>query len=280
MTKSQDFTFKGNFTLNIDANLGLDSEGNGGSFGYDTLAIPTVNGGNVTLDQQLLSGVATKDFFTGSLGLSARPISFQSPPDTRQSLITSLKDKNLIPSLSYGYTAGASYRNQTASLTLGGYDASKFVPNDVSIEFAPNSTRQLVVALKSIKFSDSDSTDISLLSDGILTPIDSTVPEIWLPLNACQSFEEAFGISYEPISNRYLVNSTLHSNLVKQNASVTFEMGSSIGSGPSVNVTLPYDSFDLEIGIPHVTKPSKYFPLRRAADDTQYTMGRTLLQES
>ena len=250
----------------------------------------TSNGENVTLDHQLLAGVATKDFFVGSLGLSQTPLSFQNPggaPDTRPSLITSLKDANLIPSLSYGYTAGASYLNQTASLTLGGYDTSRIVANDVSIELASsNSLRQLVVALKSITFTDSNTGGSPLLSDGILTLVDSTVPEIWLPQDACTLFESAFGISYEPISNKYLVNSTVHSNLIKQNANVTFELGSSIGSGPSVNITLPYASFDLEleVGYPDSSLknklPSKYFPLRRAADDTQYTLGRTFLQEA
>ena len=263
----------------------MNSKGEGGTFGYDSLAIPTANDANITLDQQLLSGVATKDYFVGSLGLSSRPISFGSrtpggPPDTKQSLITSLKEKNLIPSLSYGYTAGASYRNRPASLTLGGYDASRFVPNDVSIEFAPDPMRpQLVVALKKITFSDSGSSDKPLLTDGILTVIDSTVPEIWLPQDACEAFEEAFGITMEPISERYLVDSTHHADLLKQNASVTFELGGSIGSGDSVMITLPYSSFDLEVGYPIVKKPSKYFPLRRG-DDTQFTLGRTLLQES
>ena len=237
------------------------------------------------MDQQLLSAVATQDLFVGSLGLSSRPISFKSeiegqPPDTRQSLITSLKNQNLIPSVSYGYTAGASYRNRTGSLTLGGYDASRFVPNDLSIQFASNPAAQLVVALNKITFTDSDSTDKPLLTEGILTLIDSTVPEIWLPLDACKSFEDAFGISFQPVKGRYLVNSTQHDDLKKQNASVTFEIGSSIGSDDSVKIILPYDSFDLGIDYPIVDKPSRYFPLRRAADSTQFTLGRTLLQES
>lgn len=281
-TKSSDWTSKNIFPLNIEVNLGLIHNSDNGAYGYDDLGIPTSSGENITMTQQLISGVATKDFFLGSLGLSSLPISFKDPPDQRPSLITSLKDANLIPSLSYGYTAGAFYRNQTGSLTLGGYDASKFVPNDISIEFADSPTRQLVVALKSITYSDSDSNDQALLTDGILTLIDTTVPHIWLPLAACQSFENAFGISYEPISNLYLVNSTIHDDLLKQNASVTFELGASLGSSPSAKITFPYASFDLDVGYPLVpkNKPSKYFPLRRAADDTQYTLGRAFVQES
>ena len=281
-SESSNWTSKNTYTLNIEVNLGLTTNSDNGAFGYDELAIPTINGGNVTLNQQLISGVATKDFFLGSLGLLSSPISFDDPPDTRPSFIMSLMNANLIPSLTYAYTAGASYRGQTGSLTLGGYDSSRFVPNDLSIEFTDNPIRQLVVALKSITFSDSKSSDSSLLSDGILTLIDSTVPHIWLPLSACQAFESAFGIEFDPITTLYLVNSTIHEDLLKQNASVTFELGSGLGSGPSVNITFPYRSFDLDVGYPLVpkNKPSKYFPLRRAADDTKYTLGRTFLQES
>ena len=281
-SKSSNWTSKNIFPLNVEVNLGLVHNSDNGAYGYDTLRIPTSNGENVTLNQQLISGVATKDFFLGSLGLSSTPISFSDPPDTRQSLITSLNNASLIPSSSFGYTAGASYRKQTASLTLGGYDTSRFVPNDVSIEFGPNAQRQFLVALKSITFSDSTTDGGSLLNDGILTLVDTTVPHIWLPLSACSSFEAAFGISYDPITNLYLVNDTIHDDLVKQNASLTFEIGNGIDSGPSVNITLPYDSFDLNVSYPLVpqNKPSRYFPLRRAADDTQYTLGRTLLQES
>jgi len=165
-------------------------------------------------------------------------------------------------------------------LTLGGYDASKFTPNDVSFSFAPAPTRQLVAALRSIVYSDSKTKNSPLLPQGILTLVDSTTPQIWLPLTACQSFEKAFGIVYDPIPNLYLVNQTVHDALLKQNASVTFELSNTLNGGPSVQITLPYASFDLQIGPPFANRISNYFPLRRAADDTQYTLGRTFLQES
>lgn len=218
----------------------------------------------------------------GTLGLSQTPVNFTDPFDSRPSLITNLKSKSLIPSASYGYTAGASYRNNaTASLTLGGYDASRFTPNSLSFGLAKDPFRQLVVALERITFSDSDSKETPMLTDGILTLVDSTVPAIWLPLQACHAFERAFGISYQPIANLYIVNDTTHEQMVKQNASVTFTLAQTIGSSASVNITLPYSSFDLEVDDSRLVKTKqKYFPLRRAADDTQYTLGRTFLQES
>ena len=280
-TGSSRWVSKNYYGLELEANLGMTTNYDNGQFGYDQLSISTAHQGNVTLSEQILAGIATKDFFLGTLGLSQYPINFTNPFDSRPSLITNLKTQNSIPSLSFGYTAGASYRNNaTASLTLGGYDVSRFTPNDMSFSLAKDINRQFVVALDRITFSDSKSTDAPLLTDGILTLIDSTIPTIWLPVSVCQAFERAFGITYQYLPNLYLVNETLHDQLVRQNASVTFTMAQTIGSPNSVNITLPYSSFDLQVDYPLVKTKQRYFPLRRAADDTQYTLGRTLLQES
>jgi len=110
--------------------------------------------------------------------------------------------------------------------------------------------------------------------------VDSTVPYMWLPPAACQAFEAAFGISWDPIQNLYLLNDTAHSNLVKSNAIVIFELSNSPTGGASVNITMPYASFDLQATTPLVKTASRYFPLQRAADDSSYTLGRVFLQEA
>ena len=166
------------------------------------------------------------------------------------------------------------------SLTLGGYDTSRFIPNDVSIAFAPTQTRQLVVSLQSITYADSKTNDISLLSQGILALVDTTVPYMWLPQTACTLFEKAFGLTWDSIRNLYLVNSTLHSTLLKTNANVTFEISNSLTSGPAVNITLPYASFDLVVTPPLIANASRYFPLQRANDESSYTLGRAFFQEA
>ena len=163
-------------------------------------------------------------------------------------------------------------------MTLGGYDASRLIPNDVPFTFAPTQNRQLIASLQSIQYSDSK-TQTSLLSSGIMVLLDTTVPYIWLPQNACQAFEKAFGISWDPISNLYLVNNTHHQQLLKTNASVSFELSNSL-SGPAVNITLPYASFDLEAVPPLVSNSSRYFPLQRANDESSFTLGRAFFQEA
>lgn len=257
------------------------------------MELATIGETNVTLNKQVIAGIATKDFYLGNIGLAARPLDWTDHTESSPSLMSSLKSQNLIPSLSYGYTAGASYRmlllpcrlytadrhlgkgNGNASLTFGGYDASRFEPNDVSFSFGSAVLRQLVVAVQSITVTDSE-----LLSQGIFVLIDSTVPHIWLPADTCSAFEDAFGIEYDPISNLYLVNDTQHESMLKQDSSVTFQLANALNGGSAINITLPYSSFDLEIGPPFVKSQRRYFPLRQAKDESQYTLGRTFLQES
>lgn len=121
----------------------------------------------------------------------------------------------------------------------------------------------------------------NLLPTAILSFIDSTVSQIWLPVDACREFERAFGISYDNGTGLYLVNDTLHDSLVARDASLTFTIATDTTSDDTVNITLPYASFDLQVSYPIVQNgSSRYFPLRRAENKTQYTLGRTFLQEA
>ena len=255
-----------------------------GTYGFDTLGISEVSGAaTVPVNQQVIADIITKRFYVGTLGLNAAPINFSTsdPTDSALSLLTSLKNQNSVPSRSFGYTAGASYRGNgvNGSLTLGGYDTSRFTPNDVSFTFAPAKTRQLVASVQSITYSDSKGQQ-PLMSEGILALVDSTVPYLWLPQAACQAFEKTFGITWDPIANLYLINDTTHSRLIKANPSVIFEISNSLTAGPSVNITLPYASFDLNASYPLVKSQQRYFPLQVAADENSYTLGRTFFQEA
>lgn len=184
--------------------------------------------------------------------------------------------------ISLGYETDnlAGLKKVFGSLTLGGYDTSKFVPTDNSFQFAGDISRDLVVGLQSITYMGPSSNQKQLLSQGILTFVDATVPHIWLPEDACTAFEQAFGLQYNKTVNRYLVNDTLHSSLQSSNPSVSFILGNQVDGGKTVNITLPYAAFDLTLGYPFVNQSTRYFPLRRAANDSQYTLGRTFLQES
>jgi Eukaryotic aspartyl protease len=167
-----------------------------------------------------------------------------------------------------------------SNLVFGGYDASRFEPNNMSFTFADDISRDLVVGIQSIKSTDSTSKTSTLMSDGILAFVDSTVPYLWLPTTVCNEFEKVFGLVWDPTTSLYLVNNTLHDSLLQINANITFTLGNSISGGETVDISLPYASFDLTAEYPLVTNTSQYFPLKRAADDGQYTLGRTFLQEA
>lgn len=274
---------QGIYALGDEQNLPdyIDQYDNG-DYGLETLGVGIAGSGGVRMDGMVVAAIATKDWYIGNLGVNQQPTNFSSFTNPHPSYLRSLKSAGKIPSLTYAYTAGNQYRNKKVfgSLTLGGYDETKYVPNDNSFQFAGDISRDLVVGLQSITYSDSTTTNKPLLSSGILTFVDATVPHIWLPIDACQAFEKAFGITYNTTANRYLVNDTQHTAMQNQNASVSFVLGNELSGGGTVNITLPYAAFDLTTGPPVVSSDTKYFPLRQAANSTQYTLGRTFLQEA
>ena len=170
-------------------------------------------------------------------------------------------------------------KQSLGSLTFGGYDTSKFIPSNVSFQMASDIGRDLIVNLDSIIFDGGSLKPKMLLPEKISIFIDSTVPHIWLPLDSCALFEDAFGITYDSTVERYLVNDTLHTQLQNQNANISFVI-SNAASNETLKINFPYASFDLEIGPPFVDITQRYFPLRQAENATQYTLGRTFLQES
>lgn len=152
--------------------------------------------------------------------------------------------------------------------------------NNISFYFASDDSRSLTVGLQSITVSSTLQGAVAPLTSGILSLIDSTVPHIWLPLEACDFFEQALGLEYDAKTELYLVNDTIHAKLQQLNPTVTFKIGNTISGGDVVNIELPYLAFDLQASSPIYPTPKNYFPIRRADNDTQYTLGRTFLQEA
>lgn len=166
------------------------------------------------------------------------------------------------------------------SLVLGGYDSSRLTSNNVSFSFASDDSRSLTVGLQSITVSNTLEGVIAPLDSGIYALIDSMTSQIWLPLQACDALERAFGLIYDPITDFYLVNDTVREKLLDLNPTLTFKLGNADFGGEFVNINLPYSAFDQQASSPIYPSPKNYFPLRRAANATQYTLGRTFLQEA
>ncbi|KAL8967939.1 MAG: hypothetical protein Q9183_002697 [Haloplaca sp. 2 TL-2023] len=111
--------------------------------------------------------------------------------------------------------------------------------------------------------------------------IDSTIPYLYLPLESCILFEKAFGITWNESVLAYLVNDSLRSTLLTENPSITFTLSNSTSeSSPTIDIELPYAAFDLIAEPPLMKDATRYFPLMPASNASQYTLGRTFLQEA
>ena len=271
----------GLFPLTLETNLNLTGVG---LYGYDTVSLDGQGSNGSTLKQQVVAGVATKAYYLGLFGLNPHSAPLPESSAPLPNYLSSLNQSGLIPSLSWSYTAGNQYRPGPVygSLTLGGYDRSRFVPNDVSFPFNGTDARSLTVNVgEIILITDDTFTVIETRNKSLLAAIDSTTPYMILPLNVCQQFEEAFGITWNKDVQGYLVNDKLHNSLQSRNTSVILNLGnSSTTPGEGFNITLPYAAFDLIAGPPLLKNASRYFPLMRAANDSQTTLGRTFLQEA
>lgn len=215
------------------------------------------------------------------------------------SLFTSLKTQKLIPSLSWSYTAGAKYRKFSsfglpsltqltvlaglksggqAQLIFGGYDTSRFTQNPASFTLDNDISRDIVVGIQSISYSGT--TQANLLPTPKYAFIESTDPNIWLPKDACEEFERAFGISIDKNSSLYLINSTQYTKLQATNPEITFTLGNGLTGGETVNVVLPFKALALPTKYPFTRNSTFHFPLKTAANDSQITLGRAFLQEA
>ena len=174
------------------------------------------------------------------------------------------------------------------------------MPNSATFTLGPNT--QPVVAINSIKVSSNVVSGSSLklnwttnpltlqdISQAELHTIDSSTPYLWLPEYVCDSFAQAFNLVYDEVLQLYLYadNGTTLDKIRNQNITFTFSLADFPGSSNSVEISLPYAAFDLQLSFPYpgldanvTSAPTNYFPLRRAANYTQYTIGRSFLQEA
>jgi len=267
------------YSLNTYEESFLGRVGNG-SYGYDIVNLGIPGAGLPTLQKQVIAGIWTNDFYLGNLGLSPVPFNFTNLNDPQQSMLSTLYNDSLIPSRSWGYTAGAHYKDPPVfgSLTLGGYDTTRFQSNNLHFAFGADFSRDLLVSLRSVTYDTAGSSP--LLASSIDIFINSLVSEIWLPVNVCEAFAQQFGLTWVESGQIYIVGADAHDALVNQNPSFTFKIGQAGGAGESVDIVLPYAAFDLNLTAPIVGNDTRYFPLKQATESTQYTLGRTFLQEA
>ena len=187
-----------------------------------------------------------------------------------------------------------------ASLVLGGFDANRFEPHNITFDLDPN--QNPVVALNDITVTaqplpssnvstgwPSNSLKLLGTDEANLFTIDSSTPYLWLPEAVCLEFEKAFGLTYDNAVQLYTFgsNTSQREVLVDWNMTFQFVVADLPGSSNSVSLSLLYEAFDLQLSYPYPglnanqsSPPINYFPLRKAANSTQYTIGRAFLQET
>jgi hypothetical protein len=274
----------GQYAVDLEESLNYTAAG---LFGFDKVSLgPAADSASLSLDHQVVAGVAELSYFMGILPLGQADSSFASLSQSIDSLLYQLRNATKIPSLSYSYTAGAKYRLKSVfgNLILGGYDSTRFKPNDndFSFTFSTDPSKLLTVGVDSITATNSLQGTFSLTSGAHFSVIDSTVSHLWLPTAICSQFEQAFGLTYDPRTDLYLVNDTVHAELKSKNPTLTFKLVNSLENTVTkyTNIQLPYAAFDLQASFPYYPNATNYFPIRRAANSTQYVLGRTLLQEA
>jgi hypothetical protein len=182
--------------------------------GLDNITLGWMGSGGPSLDETVVTGVATKDFYTCQLALTPRFVNISGSNDQYSCPLTSLFKDQKFPSVTWCCTAGAPYRQNKAdgSLTIGGYDKARSDQSrNLIFNMGVDTTRDLLVAVSNIS-----SDGRPLIIPSFYAFVDSTVPHIWLPLDACTEFEEVVGLVYDNAMDLYLVSDTLHKQMLIQ----------------------------------------------------------------
>lgn len=145
-----------------------------------------------------------------------------------------------------------------------------------------NNSRSLVARMQSLVIANTLQGTLSAAFGlpSLQMAIDTGVSQLWLPKVICNKLAEALGLTFDPSTELYLVNDTTRAKLLDLAPEFTFTLAANATSSETVNIVLPYAAFDLTVGQPFYNISRHYFPIRRAADEKLYVLGRTFLQEA
>jgi hypothetical protein len=104
--QSSTYVNNGVFSLYLEKNLNYSGNA---QFGYDTVGLGFNGEGGPTLDHQIIGAEAVKFFWMGHFGIHPKTTNFTDFGQNVPSYMSTLKSQKMIPSVSWGYTQGASY---------------------------------------------------------------------------------------------------------------------------------------------------------------------------
>ncbi|XP_014553124.1 hypothetical protein COCVIDRAFT_18896 [Bipolaris victoriae FI3] len=266
----------------------IDQSDLNGVWGVDNVGLGSSSPQSLILAEQYVVKTLVKDFFMGSFGLAAGAVG--PPGGDKPNFLDNFEAANKIASRSYGYTAGAYYRNNNngvpGSLVLGGYDESRFTSKGTSIRMPNDKDNKLVVGVQSILYAmdqDVETNTVRLTPNGgFSATIDSTLPYLILPDEVCDEFVSKFRLDFDKDSQLFLVDSTSHQANERENATVSFKIGASPSdSDIFTSIVLPYAAFvqQASFPLPVANDNTQYFPIKKS-ENGKFVLGRTFLQEA
>ncbi|RVD85483.1 uncharacterized protein DFL_003804 [Arthrobotrys flagrans] len=291
VNSSSTWNDQGLFNTDLAKDLGYNAIGN---YGLERLGITNVDSG-ITFNDQVVVAVDSKEWFLGVFGLGTQPTNFTDFNNPQPSFLTTMYNQGLIPSLSWGYQAGAVYRGKTASASLvfGGYDDSLYIDNDMIFTQANEYTNPFLVALSSLTVSgvyrNGQQGTAELLdpdwrrtTESQLISIDSATSYIWLPNDTCRIFESALNLTWNEEVNLYILTDDAHTQLLDLNPTFVFTISDNAQNQTALEIELPYNAFSLEAIGPEILGAEGkawYFPLKRLPDNANPRLGRVFMQE-
>ncbi|KAG7104496.1 hypothetical protein HYQ44_015808 [Verticillium longisporum] len=305
-TGSSSWDALGGWQLGLDY---LQNQGNG-DYGLDTVVGKTLNGDEMLMDRTIVAAINTTDYYTGYIGLGINQGRF-GDQIAESPLTQAVKEYGLVPSYSYGYTAGASYIGSSGvpcSLTLGGYDESRFTTHNTEFVLGQSGTTPVTLVRGiSVTVPEDDTRPgnwegsgpriLSNMSTSFTALIDSSTPFLWLPAQVCDEFADAFNLTYNDTLELYTFTDDQFNTFSSGWAySFTFSLssfdntddfGHPLDTPGVVNITITAAAFAQVLRYPFMDKinygdPSvPYFPLRRTDNTTDtFIIGRAFMQEA
>ncbi|KAK8106210.1 eukaryotic aspartyl protease family protein [Apiospora kogelbergensis] len=299
--------------------LGPHNLAGNGDYAMETVMVyDSVRKLQTPLQKQIVAGINDTQYFTGFLGLGITPGKFQDAV-VLSPLANMVEQLGVVPSHSYGYTAGAYYagadpvtndveqgenRGRLYPSLWGGYDENRFVPH--ATNFNLNIDRQTEVLVRGISAQVTNldkaptkwsSTSRTLLgfNESVKAVIDTTTPYLWLPTPVCEHFAQALGLKWNETFGLYMyTNDNTFDSFQRPDLSFTFTLSSSdnldnfgqpLDVPGAVNITISANAFAQTLRFPFQNLFSygdpavPYFPLKRNDNASQAIIGRSFMQE-
>ena len=197
-----------------------------------------------------------------------------------------------------------------ASLTLGGYDALRFLPHNTKFILDPRNqlpsvrirgiTAQVSGSDKAPSNWTSTSKELVVMDDDLTALIDTSTPYLWLPTEICDRFAAALNLTWREDLGVYVFADGAQFTQYREDESLSFtftvssydntdNFGQPLNVPGAVNITIPSAAFahilryPYRSAIKHMESGIPYFPLARSSPETngnQLIIGRSFMQEA